>query len=217
MPSPTRTAAACSIGGVVLLLAHQLVLGSMPPPDAPAATASRYLSGHGPAVLTSAWLDGFGSVLLVLAVFALVRMAGTGFWHDVASRVASVVIALSLVIDAVLIAGVGAAESGATAAAGTMWTFAFAIDGVFPVANTVWMLTLGVLLVRSRALPLILSRLLVAVGALELVGGAAALYSDGAKAVNNLVFVAFLAWLLATGIVLAVRSRRAVNPAFSPA
>jgi len=219
MPSTslTRTAAACSIAGVVLLVAHQLVLGSMPPPDASAATATHYLNTHSTAMLSSAWLDGFGSVLLVLAVYAMARMTGSGFWHDVTVRVAGVVIALSLVIDAVLVAGVGAATSGATAAAGTMWTLAGAVDQVFPVANAVWMTTLGVLLVGSRTLPILLGRLLVAVGVLELVGGTAALYSDGAKAVNNLVFVAFLAWLLVAGIVLAVRSRRALDPAFSPA
>lgn len=215
--SLTRTAAAFSLGGVVLLVAHQMVLGSMPPPDASAATATQYLQTHGTAMLTSAWLDGFGSVLLVLAVFALARMAGPGFWHDVAVRVAGVIIALSLVIDAVLIAAAGAASAGATTAAGTLWTFAFAIDAAFPIANTVWMVVLGVLLVRSRALPVLLGRLLVAVGALELVGGTAALYSDAARAVNNMVFVVFLAWLLVTGVVLAVRSRRALDPAFSPA
>jgi hypothetical protein len=217
MTSLTRTAAASSLGGVALLVAHQMVLGSMPPADASAATATQYLQTHGTAMLTSAWLDGFGSVLLVLAVFALVRMTGSGFWHDVAVRVAGVIIALSLVIDAVLIAAVGAAASGATAAAGTLWTFAFAIDAAFPIANTVWMVVLGVLLVRSRALPVLLGRLLVAVGALEFLGGTTALYSDAARAVNNWVFLALIVWMLATGVLLAVRSRRTPDPAFSPA
>jgi len=205
-----RLTAVAGAAGIALLVAHVLVVGGLPADDATRPVVTGYLVAHHDAMSVSAWTDGFGSLLVIAAVTAMVHLAGStaGIWARLTTIVASMVIALSLVIDAALIAATHSAVWGDGAAAGTLWSFANGIDFVFPVANSVWMPLLGIVLFRSSLLPPAYAPLIVLVGAGEFVVGTAALFSPAMAAANNVVFVGLMAWMLAASVGLAVGARK---------
>lgn len=203
-----RLAAATGVTSVVVLFLHSMMLGGQPTEGAGTTAIADFLVGHHTAVLTSTWLDGFGSVLLILFVYAVVHLAGpaAGFGGALATRVATPIIALSLVIDAALIGASRAADAGHDGTAGTLWSLATGMDNVFPVANSVWMPLLGVVLLPATVLPRAYAPIVIAIGAAEFVIGTAAVFSPAFTAANNLVFIGFMAWMLAASIALAVRA-----------
>ena len=205
-----RLCAALGIGSVVLLGIHSMILGARPAADAAARDVANYLHSHATAVLASAWLDGIGSIGVITVIYVLVHLTGhaTGLWGRATCLVATTIIGLSLVIDAALIAAVHAAGQGGSETAATLWSLAAGLDFVFPVANAVWMSLLGMLLFRSSVLPRAYAPLVVLVGVVEITIGTAALFSPAFEPANNLVFIGFVAWMLAASIGLAVGAGR---------
>jgi hypothetical protein len=160
------------------------------------------------AVVTGAWLDGIGSVLLILTVIGVAQLAGAA--GSLAGRVlllaGAAVVAHSLFIDSLLIAAAQIAAAGSGAQAATLLQIAHAADYVFPIANAFWAPALGLIVLRSGVLPAIFGYIAVAFGLVELFGGAAALYSESVNAViHHQLFLVMVAWNVAAGIVLLVR------------
>jgi hypothetical protein len=211
-----RLAAASGFIGVITLVAHFVILGSPPGNTASAAAVLTYLAGHHGALLASAWLDGIGSVLAMAVVYALVHLSAPAraLPASLATRLATVVIGLSLITDAALITAAQASAAGHAGPAHAAISLANGIDYVFPLANCVWMPALGLVLARSAVLPRIYGRLVILLGAADFLAGTAALSSSAAATANNFVFIALLAWLLAAAAALAVR--RPAGPAPEP-
>ena len=208
-PALARRAALAGVTSVVMLVVHSMILGSPPSNGSSETAVLRWLNGHHGVVLSSAWLDGIGSIVLVGTVYALVRLVGPedGVTGRLATRMATIVVALSLVTDAALIAATHAAGAGHGGPATALFTFAYGIDFVFPLVNCLWLPAVGVLLLRSAVLPRGFGHAAVVVGVAEFVVGTAALFSSAAAAANNFVFIALLVWMLAVSIVLAARAR----------
>lgn len=204
-----RGAALAGVVSVVMLVVHSVILGSLPTDGSSQTAVLKWLNGHHTVVLSSAWLDGIGSILLVVTVYAMVRLIRpeADFTGQLASRMATIVIALSLVTDAALIAATHAARAGHGGPASALFNLAYGIDFVFPLANCLWLPALGVLVLRSAVLPRGFGHAAVVVGVAEFVVGTAALFSPAAAAANNVVFIALLVWMLAGSIGLAVRAR----------
>jgi len=209
-----------ALGSVVALVAHIAVL-----PSRPAAGAAQPLlmqfAGHHNVLLTSAWLDGLGSALLILTAVAIAHLAGAGSTLPgrIVQVTGTVVIALSLVSDTLLIATAQAGALGDGATVRTAYSLLSAGDYVYPVANTFWLSALGLVVLRTSILPRAFGYLALALGAAELVIGLAKLYSDTVHNVINYGFMAILAWVLAASITLAIRpiASRSPSPEREPA
>jgi len=163
------------------------------------------------AVVTGAWLDGIGSLLLILTVIGVAQLAGAA--GSLAGRVlllaGAAVVAHSLFIDSLLIAAAQIAAAGSGAQAATLLQVAHAADYVFPIANAFWAPALGLIVLRSGVLPAIFGYVAVAFGLVELFGGAAALYSESVNAViHHQLFLVIVVWNVAAGIVLLVRREK---------
>jgi hypothetical protein len=125
---------------------------------------------------------------------------------------ATVVIGLSLITDAAVITAAQTSAVGHVGPANAAISLANGIDYVFPLANCVWMLALGLVLARSTVLPHIYGRLVILLGAAEFLVGSAALFNSAAATANNFVFIALLVWLLAAAVALAVRRPAGPEP-----
>lgn len=209
-----RLAAAAGVVSVITLVAHFVILSSPPGDTASTAVVLAYLAGHHGALLTSAWLDGIGSILAMAVVYALVHLAAPvrTFPASLATRLATVVIGISLITDAALITAAQTSAVGHIAPASAAFSLAKGIDYVFPLANSVWMPALGLVLARSGVLPRSYGRLVILLGVAEFLAGTVALVNSAAATVNNFVFVAFLVWLVAAAVALAVRQPAGREP-----
>jgi len=208
------------VGGVVALVAHVAILPSRP---ALGATQSQFmrLASHHNALFASAWLDGIGSILLILSAVAIAHFAGAGgtFLGRIVQVAGAAVIAMSLVSDALVVTIAQAGTVGDGATIRTAYSLLTAADYVYPFANPFWLSALGAIVLATRVLPRVFGYLALALGAAELVGGLAKLYSDAANNVANHFFLAVLAWVLAASITLAIRpvAARDVAPRYAGA
>jgi hypothetical protein len=162
------------------------------------------------AVVTGAWLDGIGSVLLVLTVVGVAQLAGAAgsFAGRILTLAGAAVVAHSLFIDSLVIGAAQIAADGSGAQAATLLQVAHAGDYVFPIANAFWAPALGLIVLRTGVLPAIFGYVAVAFGLVELVGGAASLYSESVNALINPMFMVMVVWNVAAGIVLLVRREK---------
>ena len=83
---------------------------------------------------------------------------------------------------------------------------AHAVDFAYPILNPFWASALGVIVLRSRVLPTVFGYVALVFGAVELIGGLAALYSEPVNAIVNPFFPVMMLWNLAAALVLARRS-----------
>lgn len=204
-----RLVAVAGFVSAVALVGHFVVAG----PPASFTSSQKLLVDYAlqhNAVVTGAWLDGIGSILLILTVIGVAQLAGAA--GSLAGRVlllaGAAVVAQSLLTDSLLIAAAQIAAGGSGAQAATLVQVAHAADYVFPIANTFWAPALGLIVLRTRVLPAIFGYIAVAFGLVELFGGAAALYSESVNAVINPLFLVMVVWNVAAGIVLLVRREK---------
>jgi hypothetical protein len=200
-----KLVAVAGFASAVALVGHFVVAGP------PASFTSQkllvdYALRHD-AVVTGAWLDGIGSVLLVLTVVGVAQLAGAAgsFAGRVLMLAGAAVAAHSLFIDSLVIGAAQIAAAGSAAQAATLLQVAHAGDYAFPIANAFWAPALGLIVLRTGVLPAVFGFVAVAFGLLELAGGAAALYSESVNAVINPMFLVMVLWNVAAGIVLLVR------------
>jgi Domain of unknown function (DUF4386) len=206
-----RLAGWCGILAVVALIVHFAIIGNPPKDSASASTIAAWIQTRHTKMLLSAWLDGIGSLLLVVAVYTFAHLAGDRepYWRRVTSYVATVVIALSFVTDSGLLAATRAASHGQTQSVGTLFSLVHGIDYLYPLANWAWMGALAVLVLRTGILPRFIGYLVGMVGAFEIAVGTTAFFSDGAAAANNVVFMALAVWTLFASVACLSRSTSA--------
>jgi hypothetical protein len=160
--------------------------------------------------VTGAWLDGIGSVLLIVTVVGVAQLASAG--GTLAGRIlvlaGAAVAAHSLFIDSLVIGAARIAADGNGAQAANLLQIAHAADYVFPIVNAFWAPALGLIVLRTGVLPAVFGYVAVAFGLIELAGGAAALYSESVNAVINPMFLVMVVWNVAAGIVLLARGEK---------
>lgn len=202
--------ALCGIAGVAMLTAHFFVPANVPGDNSPPAVITQFVQQHHTAILVTAWLQGFGPLPYVLFALGVVCLAGaTTRFAGWATLLASCVIAtLSLIDAAFTIAASQAVVYGHAATASVSFDL---IDGpgndaigrVFLIALPL-LLPLGAVLLGSRLLPRAFGYAAVALGAVSVILGAAALFSPAAFSLAIVLIIAENLWVLAAATALVI-------------
>ena len=202
----SRLVALAGIGATIGLVGHFMV--APPPTSFTSQSVLQAAASQQNALLTSAWLQGLGVILMMATALGVVELAGRS--GSLAGRFVllggAAAVAHSLLSDTLVVAAAQLSAGGSGVGAATMLQIAHAADYGYPFINLVWVTALGVIVLRSRVLPQAFGYVALAFGALELVGGLAALYSDAVDAVVNPVYLVMVLWIVAAAIVLTVRS-----------
>ncbi len=207
----SRLVAISGLASAVGLVGHVAV--SPPPTSFVSIPALETVASHHDALLTSAWLQTFGAMLLVVTLLGILELASSG--STLAGRIlllaGSGAVALSLLVNMLLIGAAQLYAAGNLAMAAVALQLANAADYSFPLVNLFWVASLGVIVLRSRILPSAFGYAAVAIAAVDLVGGVAALYSDAVNAVINPFFIVLVLWIVAAAIVLLVHPRESTR------
>ncbi len=199
--------ALCGIlGGITL--AYSFAANPTPPPTATIGQMFAYANQNHDKILIAAWLQGMGSLLVVLYVLALVHQAGAtqrfAGWITLLSGAALLMTSLveiSFYILAVQAAAIGDAVMGTIAEATIL-----AIHHIFLIAPAL-LLPLGIVLLGSNVLPRLYGYLAIALGAALQVLGLMGLFNLLQPVIDNLLIVQNL-WLVTAGIILLFRPKR---------
>jgi hypothetical protein len=202
-------AAGCGVAGVVMLTAHFLVPGGVPPDSAGIARIAAFARAHRDAILTSAWLQATGAILYVLFVLAVVHLAGAGerFAGRVVALAGAVLVGVALLDSALTVAAVQAATHGRPETLRVSFDLIGgpgndAIGRSFLIAPAI-LLPLGFVLVQTRLLPRWYGVLAIALGALSQLLGLAGLFSTVAFGdVNPVVLLLENVWLMSVAFAL---------------
>ncbi len=204
-------AALSGILGVALLgLYYSEALIPLPPPNATSGQVAEFGTRYHDAILLDAWLQGTGSVLLVVFTLAVVHLARSS---------AQFAVRLFMMASGVLLAvalaeatfGVGAAEAGALGHAQTVQTsfdLTFVFGHIFLIVPApLFFLTPGAVLLGSHLLPRLFGYLAVALGVAFEILGLAGLFNGTAAAASTFLLIGQEIWIVAAAIVLVVRPR----------
>lgn len=204
----SRFVAISSVAAAMGLVGHFVV--APPPSSYTSSTALEAAARHHEALVTDAWLDGIGSMLLIVTLIGVVELSGLA--STLAGRLVllggAATVAHSLLSDSLVIASAQIWAAGDGALAIGMLQVAHAADYAYPVVNIFWASALGLVVLRSKVLPAVFGYVALAFSAVELVGGLAALYSEAVNSVINPFFLVMVVWGVAAGVVLAIRSTR---------
>jgi hypothetical protein len=202
----SRLVALAGGASAVALVAH-FAVASPPASSASSGALEQFTSQHN-ALVTGAWLDGMGSVLLIVTFLGVVELAGQA--RTLAGRLVLLagagVVALSLMTDSLLIGAAQISTYGDAAMATRLVQLAHATDYAYPIVNPLWATALGIVVLRSRILPAFFGYVSLVFAAVELVGGLASLYSDGINAIIDPFFLVMVLWSVAAAIWFTVRS-----------
>ena len=107
-------AAICGITGVLMLTAHFLIPGNVPPDSASLAPIASFAREHRDVLLISAWLQVTGAILYVTFILAVVHLAGAGQWFAgrIVALAAAILVGLTLLDSAMIISAVQSAAHG---------------------------------------------------------------------------------------------------------
>lgn len=99
-----------------MLSAHFLIPGNVPPDSAGLTRIAAFARQHRDVLLVSAWLQVTGAVLYVVFTLAIVHLAGAGgrFAGRIVALAAAILVGLTLLDSAMIIAAVQAAQHGQT-------------------------------------------------------------------------------------------------------
>jgi hypothetical protein len=204
--APTRTAALAGVGAVVLFLIADLMAGEPPSFDDPATTIISFYKDHHQAVVAGVILSGIAGALVVWLVAGLadsLREVGENALGTVALAAGIAAVSLGVTADALSGALAQVAHGGdPDFVRGT-----YQISGFF-VGKSSWLgaaLTLACALAAWRALPRWYAWTSFAAAPLLALGGLA-VKAGGFLAplggISLISFLAFLAWILATSLLL---------------
>jgi hypothetical protein len=209
--------ASSGIIGVVALTAHFLVPPSAPPDTPTLAQLTAYGAGNHDAILVSAWLQTTGALLIAVFAIGIVHLAGAqarlSGWLTLFA--ATVVVALSLMDSAFIIAAVKAPSSHpATATV----SYDLIVGPTNDAVGRTFLLTLPLLLPLGVVLlgtaPAILPRgfglVAVGLGTGSLVLGLASLFSGVAFRLALVLLIVENVWIVAAAAVIATEARAAL-------
>jgi hypothetical protein len=207
-------AAVCGVIGVLMLTAHFFIPAALPQDSAGLARISAFLREHHDSILISAWLQVAGGTLYVLFILAIVQLAGatTRFAGRVTTLAGTVLVSLTLVDTALVIAAVQAAAQGHTHTLRTSFDLVAgpnndAVGRSFLIAPAILM-PLGIVILQTRLMARSFGYVALAFGAASQVLGLVGLFSKVAFAdINPAVLGLENLWLILIAITL-VRTAR---------
>ena len=200
---PRIVAGLCGILGAVVLVSSFL-MNPAPSADFSLAQLRDFAVHHRNGIVFGAWLQGTGSLLLVLFAIALVHLAGATHqfagWITLLAGVTIVMVRLveiTFYLGAVQAAEVGNLTSGAVSNA-----LIKAVQHVFLIAPAL-LLPLGVVLLGSRVLPRTFGYLALLIGATLQIFGLVGLFGVLQPIIDDVLVVQAL-WFVAAGVALMI-------------
>ena len=204
-------AAICGIAGVLMLTAHFLIPGNVPPDSAGLARIATFARDHHDAILISAWLQVSGAILYVVFILAIVHLAGAGqrFAGRIVALAAPILVGLTLLDSAMIISTVQSAAHGHNETLRVSFDLIGgpgndAIGRTFLIAPAI-LLPLGFVILQTRLLPRSYGWIAIAFGAVSQALGLIGLFSKLAFAdINPAVLALENLWLITVAITLLV-------------
>ncbi len=196
-------AALCGILGVVTLITSFLI-NQGPPPGSTIAQVMVWGKQNVTPVLVGAWLQGIGSLLNVIFVFALVRLANATNWFSglLTMLAATIILAVSLTEMMFYFSAVYGGLSNDLATVSTSLILLKAVQHLYFIAPPI-LLPLGIVVLGSRVLPRVFGYLALGIGAVFALAGLLFLFIDIIN-VLNFVPMLFALWVLGAASTLIV-------------
>jgi hypothetical protein len=207
-------AAICGITGVLMLSAHFLIPGNVPPDSASLARIAAFAREHGDVLLVSAWLQVTGAILYVVFILAVVHLAGAGqrFAGRIVALAAAILVGLTLLDSAMIISAVQSAAHGHNETLRVSFDLIGgpgndAIGRSFLIAPAI-LLPLGFVILQTRLLPRSYGWIAIGFGAASQALGLLGLFSKVAFAdINPAVLALENLWLITVAVTLLVNQR----------
>lgn len=211
-------AAICGITGVLMLTAHFLIPGGVPPDSASLTRIATFAREHRDVILLSAWLQVTGAILYVVFILAVVHLAGAGqrFAGRIVALAAAVLVGLTLLDSAMIISTVQSAAHGQNETLRVSFDLMAgpnndAVGRSFLIAPAI-LLPLGFVILQTRLLPRSYGWIAIAFGAASQALGLLGLFSKMAFAdINPAVLALENLWLITVAVTLLV-SRPSPEP-----
>jgi Domain of unknown function (DUF4386) len=201
--------AICGIIGPAILVAS-FVINPAPPANFTTSQLLDFAIRHHNSIVLGGWLQGMGSLLIVLFTLALVHLANAT--HRLAGWITLLagasILMVSLVEITFYLGAVQATEDGDTASALASNNLIKAVQHVFLVAPAL-LLPLGFVLLGSNVLPRAFAYLSLAMGATLQVLGLLGLFNVLQPVVDVMLIVQSF-WFVAAAVTLLIRGSRTV-------
>ena len=203
---PRIVAGLCGILGAVALVSSFL-MNPAPPADFSAAQLRDFAVQHHNSIVFGAWLQGIGSMLLVLFAIALVHLAGAThrFAGWITLLAGATILMVSLVEITFYLGAVQSAEIGDLTSGAVSNALIKAVQHVFLIAPAL-LLPLGVVLLGSRVLPRAFAYLALAIGTTLQIFGLVGLFGVLQPVIDDVLIVQAL-WFVAAGFALMIGQR----------
>jgi len=194
----------CGIVGP-LVLVGSFAINPSPPPGLPAAALAAWAALREGQLLLGGWLQGIGSLLIVIFALALVELGGaaSGFAGRIAQLAGATILAVSLIEVTFYLAVAQAVAAGDVAAGLMSGGLIKAVQHVFLIAPAL-LLPTGVVILRSRVLGRGFGYSALAIGACLQALGLAGVLAP-LQPVVDVVLIVQAAWFVAAGVAMAVR------------
>jgi hypothetical protein len=197
--------AICGILGVVTLITSFLI-NFGPPPGSTIAQIMVWGKQNANIVLLGAWLQGIGSLLTVIFVFALVRLANATAWLSgwITKLAGTITLVVSLLEILFYLSAVYAGLSNDPTTVSVSLILIKAVQHLYFIAPPI-LLPLGIIVLGSRVLPQAFGYFALGIGAVFAILGLVFLFVDILN-VLNFVPGLFALWVLAAAITLMVNA-----------
>jgi hypothetical protein len=186
-------------------LVGSFFINPAPPADASVAELAEFAHRHHNTIVLGGWLQGMGSLLIVIFALALVHLAGATKWFSgwLTLLAGATILMVSLVEVTFYLGAVQGAASGDQASGLASDNLRKAVQHVFLIAPAL-LLPLGVVLVGSRVLPLVFAYSGLALGGVLQILGLAGLFNV-LQPVIDVVLIVQALWFVAAAIALILR------------
>lgn len=199
-----------ALSGIVgpLILVASFMMNPAPPASDTALQLRDFAVQHHNLIVFGGWLQGIGSLLIVLFVIALIHFTGAAQrisgWITLLA--CSAILIVSLTEVAFYLAAVQAAEAGDIASALASNNLIKAIQHVFLIAPAI-LLPLGYILLSSAVLPRIFAYLALLLGAALQIFGLLGIFNFLQPVIDILLIVQSL-WFVAAAIALLIPKKQ---------
>ena len=199
--------ALCGLFGPAILIAS-FAINPAPPAAAAVAELRDYALQHHNGIVLGGWLQGLGSLLIVVFSFGLVHLAGatTRLAGWVTFLAGAVILVVSLMEITFYLAAVQATETGDTAAGLAANNFIKAVQHVFLIAPAL-LLPLGAVLRGSRILPKGFALAALIIGVVLQTLGLAGLFRP-LQSVIDVILIVQSGWFITAALVVLITSGR---------
>jgi hypothetical protein len=198
----------CGIFGAITLVSS-FVMNPAPPAEFSVSQLRDFAVQHHNGIVIGAWLQGMGSLLLVLFAIAVVHLAGAThtFAGWVTLLAGATILMVSLVEISFYLGAVQAAEAGDLTSGMVSNALIKAVQHVFLIAPAL-LLPLGAVLLGARILPRLFAYLALAIGATLQIFGLVGLFGALQPIIDDVLIVQAL-WFVAAGVALIAGERHA--------